>query len=122
MKLVSAGFAAVVLALAATGVAAPSAPKVVNVTILPNLNLTFSPATFKRGTVLFRVTNRAPAAHKFSVNGVTTHFIRPHRTTSITLAFKRAATYTATLPDCGYLSLCAGGNPDLGPIGSFKVT
>jgi hypothetical protein len=94
----------------------------VRATIQPNLNLTFSPKAFKRGTVVFEVTNRSGAAHEFSINGVTSAAIGPGKTRPVTVTFKRAAIYTATLADCGYLSMCAGDNPDVGPIGSVKVS
>jgi hypothetical protein len=125
MKLVSTGVATAVFVLASAGGAAPSSPparQVVEVTITSHLDIMFSPARFKRGAVVFRVTNRAPAAHEFNINGVTSPYIGSHRTVSITVDFKRAAMYTATLQDCGYLSMCAGGNPDTGPINIVKVT
>jgi len=104
------------------GATSASGRPVVRVTILPNLNLTFAPSTVKRGTVVFQVTNHSGAAHEFSIDGVTSSTIGPHKTASVKVTFKRAARYTATLADCGYLSMCAGDNPDLGPTGLLKVT
>ena len=125
MKFVSASLVAVVFALASTQVATPStaAPRtVVRATIWPNLIITFSPKTFKRGTVVIKVKNRSSQVHKFSINGVTSANLGPHGVAAITVRFKRPAIYTATLPDCGYPSHCEGGNPDTGPVGSVKVT
>ena len=123
MKLVSTGVTAVVLLLAATGVAAQaSPPRVVNVAILHNLDMTFSPPKFKRGTVVFKVKNTTRHAHKFGINGVTSRLIRPNATASITVVFKIPSLYVATLPDCGYLSMCVGGDPDQGPKGLVTVT
>jgi hypothetical protein len=119
VKLVSTSLVVVALALASTQVATPSpaaAPTVVHATIWPNLIITFSPATFKKGTVVIKVKNRATKAHLFSINGVTSGKIQPHTTVPVTVTFKRAAGYTASLADCGYLSPCgqagehAGGN------------
>jgi hypothetical protein len=104
------------------GAGAATGHAVVKVTILPNLNMTFAPKTFKHGKVVFEVTNRSAAAHWFSINGVTSAAIGPGRTRSVAVTFKRAAIYAATLADCGYLSLCTGDNPDTGPIGSVSVS
>ena len=124
MKLVSASLVAAVVALAATQFAAPAttAGVVVRTTIWPNLDITFSPKTFKRGTIVFKVKNRAAQPHKFSINGVVSASISPRSVASVTVTFKRKATYTATLADCGYPTQCIGGNPDYGPSGSVKVT
>jgi len=122
-RLILTGVSAVVLLVAATGVGAQTPPpRVVNVAILPNLDMTFSPPKFRRGTVVFKVKNTTKAAHQFGINGVTSRFIRPNRTGSITVVFKIPSLYVATLPDCGYLSLCVGGNPDQGPKGHVTVT
>ena len=107
---------------AATGMAAQaSPPRVVNVAILPNLDMTFSPPKFKRGTVVLKIKNTTKAAHQFGINGVTSRLIRPNATGSITVVFKIPSLYVATLPDCDHLSMCAGGNPE-GPKGHVTVT
>ncbi|HZQ03533.1 MAG TPA: hypothetical protein VFA88_05880 [Gaiellaceae bacterium] len=101
--------------------AAKSAP-VVKAVIWPNLNITFSPKTLKRGTYVIKVTNRSVQDHKFLIGGVTSAIVGSHATRSVKVTFKKAALYLATLSDCGYLSLCVGGNPDIGPSGYLKVT
>jgi hypothetical protein len=109
--------------LAATGVAAQSSPpRIVNVTIMPNLDIKFSPRKFKRGTIVFKITNTTKAAHQFGINGVTSTSIRPNKTRLVKVVFKIPSLYIATLPDCGYLSMCVGGNPDHGPKGHVTVT
>jgi hypothetical protein len=98
-----------------------SAPAIVRVTISPDLLITFSPKTFKRGTIVFKITNRNNRAHSFMINGVTTKVINPNATLSARVTFKQPSIYTAALPDCGYLSRCPE-RPDTGAIGSVKVT
>ena len=122
MKLVCTSLVLVALAFASTEAATSSAasrPAVVNATIWPNLVITFSPKAFKHGPVVLKVTNRSHGAHQFSINGVTTRAIAPRTSVSVRVTFKRPATYTATLADCGYLSRCAGADT---PIGNAKVT
>jgi len=117
----AAAFAAFVVA-APSGALAAKSPPVVKAVIWPNLNITFAPKTLKLGTYLFRVTNRSVQAHQFLIGGVTSSEVGSHATRSVKVTFKKAALYLATLPDCGYLSLCVGGNPDTGPTGYLKVT
>lgn len=88
-------------------------------TIRPNLVIIFTPKAVKHGTVLIKIRNTAYAAHRFSINGVTTGYIEPKRVVSAKVTFKRPAIYTATLADCGYLSRCAGSDT---PSGNVKVT
>lgn len=96
---------------------------VVKVTIQPNLLITFSPKEFKHGTVVLKVNNRTDNAHPFTINGVTTKSIKPHTIMAVTVTFKRPSIYAASLPDCGYLSLCEGAaRPEVGAIGQVKVT
>ncbi len=132
MRSVSISLASVAIVLAVVSVivwtnsassktSATNTPVVVKVTIRPNLLITFSPKAFHRGTVVLRVTNRNDRAHSFTINGVTTKTINPERTLLVTVTFKRAAIYTAALPDCGYLSMCPE-RPDQGAVGSVKVT
>jgi hypothetical protein len=125
MKLQATSLVAGVLVLVSAQVATPStasAGLVVRATIWPNLDLTFSPKVFKRGTVVINVKNRSSQRHKFSIDGVTSGFVSPNRVVAMTVTFKRRGTYSATLADCGYPSTCVGGNPDVGPIGNVKVT
>ena len=126
MKLVATSLVAGALMLVSTQVATPSPAKaglvVVRATIWSNLGITFSPKVFKHGTVVIKVKNRSPQAHKFSINGVTSANIRPHTVVALTVTFKRRLTYSATLVDCGYPSMCVGGNPDTGAVGYVKVT
>ena len=113
------------LMVASTQAAAPSpvaAPQIVRATIWPNLVITFSPNTFKRGTVALKVRNRAPQTHQFAINGVTSPGIRPNATVMLTVTFKRRAVYSATLPDCGYPPCIVGGNNAAGTVGTVKVT
>ena len=124
MKLALSSLAAVVVVFASTLVATSSAatePVVVKATIWPNLIITFSPSKFKRGTVVFKIKNRATTAHEFSINGATTTKIKPHGTISLTVTFKRKALYSATLPDCGYPQPC-GASTQTAPTGNVKVT
>ena len=123
MVLVS--LAAGALMVASTQAAAPSpvaAPQIVRATIWPNLVITFSPNTFKRGTVALKVRNRTTQAHSFAINGVTSSSIRPNATAVVTVTFKRRAVYSATLADCGYPTMCIEGKPGVGPSGNVKVT
>ena len=83
--------------------------------------ITFSPKTFKRGTVHMMVRNRTAHTHQFAINGVTWHSVKPHEVTTGTVTFKRRGIYQATLPDCGYLSMCTPTAGDTGPTGSVKV-
>jgi hypothetical protein len=122
LKVLLACVIAAAAAVVSGGAGAATGHAVVKVTILPNLNMTFAPKTFKRGKVVFEVTNRSAAAHWFSINGLTSAAIGPGRTRSLAVTFKRAAMYEATLADCGYLSLCTGDNPDTGPSGSVNVS
>lgn len=124
MKFVSTSLVALVLTSASTQVATPSPARlVVKATIWPNLVITFSPKKFKHGTVVIKVKNRSSDPHQFTINGVTSAIIRPNALVAVTVGFKRPATYTATLPDCGYPSTCVGKNPsDASPIGNVKVT
>jgi hypothetical protein len=120
LKFVLTSLVLVALAFASTQAASPAtAPVVVKATIWPNLVITFSPNTFKHGTVVIKVKNGALRAHRLSINGVTTKSIEPHTIVSATVTFTRRATYTATLADCGYLSRCAGRDT---PSGNVKVT
>jgi hypothetical protein len=125
VKFISTSLVAVVLTLASTQVATPSpatARLVVRAAIWPNLDITFSPKAFKHGTVVIKVKNRSSQTHKFTINGVTSANIRPRAVVAMTVTFKRRGTYQATLADCGYPSMCVGGNPDTGPVGGVKVT
>ena len=99
MKLVSTSLVAGALMLASTQVATPSpatTPLVVKATILPNLVITFSPKAFKHGTVAIKVKNRAPQAHQFAINGVSSAYIKPHAAVVVTVTFKQRAVYSAT--------------------------
>jgi hypothetical protein len=95
---------------------------VVSATVWPDLKITFSPKAFKHGTVVIKVKNRTSQDHRFSINGVTSRIIPAHAGAAMIVRFERPATYFATLADCGYLSPCVGGNPDVGPTGWVKVT
>lgn len=130
MKLVATSLVAGALTLVSTQVATPSPAKagvvVVRVAIWPSLDLTFSPKVFKHGTVVFKVKNRSPQAHRFVINGVTSANIRPLHVVALTVTFKRRGTYSATLADCGYpptpTCVGVGYDPDTGPVGNVKVT
>jgi hypothetical protein len=125
LKLVTATVAVGLLLLVFTSAAIPAAPKsqlVVRATVWPNLVITFSPKTFKHGTVVIKVKNRSGKPHQFTVNGVNWPVIQPGTVIKHTVTFKRRGTYTATLPDCGYLSECAPTANDVGPTGYVKVT
>jgi hypothetical protein len=125
VKLVLAGLVVAAVMLASTEAAMPSpanAPRIVTVTISPTLTITFSKSTFSRGKVVFKIKNQAKQLHQFMINGARTKNIPPHRSASLTVVFKRPSIYQATLPDCGYVSSCVGGNPDNSPIGLVKVT
>jgi hypothetical protein len=124
MKLGSVGVVAVLVALAAAAVAAAALVKhstLVLTTISPTLKITFAPKTVRLGTAVFKVVNGSVQAHEFTIDNVTSRWIPPHGSGSITVTFKRPAVYQATLPDCGYLSTCVGGNPDTGPTGYLNV-
>jgi hypothetical protein len=124
VKLVAASLVAGVLLLGSTQVATPSpaaAPLVVKATISPNLIITFSPKTFRHGTITFKVDNRASQAHQFAINGVSA-YIKAHGAKVVTVTFKRRAVYTATLADCGYPPCMVNGD-EMGTVGTVvKVT
>ena len=123
-RLVTTSLVAALLMLASTAAALPSrttSPLVVRATIWPNLVITFSPKTFKRGTVHMEVKNRTAHTHQFAINGVTWKSVKPHKVAAGTVTFKRPGIYQATLPDCGYLSMCTPTAQDTGPTGSVKV-
>ena len=125
LRLAAAALVAASLMLAVVPVGASrraGAQLVVNATIWPNLVITFSPGKFKRGTVLMRVKNRTGSAHEFMINGVTWQRIKPHTAASNSVTFRRRGIYQATLPDCGYLSMCAPTAGDSGPTGLVRVT
>jgi hypothetical protein len=124
-RLVTTSLLAALLLLASTDAALPSGttgPLVVKATIWPNLVITFSPKAFKRGTVHMEVKNRTNHTHQFAINGVTWKSIKPHKVVAGAVTFKRRGIYQATLPDCGYLSMCTPTARDTGPTGSVKVT
>src|SRR5580765_4693282 len=116
MKLVATSVVAAFLLLGSAQVAAPAeAPVVVRATIWPNLNITFYPNKFKHGTVTVRVKNRTDSAHDFSINGVTLKKVKPSKVGAMTVTFKRRGIYSATLPDCTYLSPCSLRSSDVTP-------
>jgi hypothetical protein len=90
-------------AMAASGTKPPLATVV---TISPELMLSFSPTSFRHGTVEIAVKNESIQAEQFEINGVNTRWIYPHRTVYMTVTFKRSMLYQASLPRCGYLSTC----------------
>ena len=140
MKIVRTSLVALMLAIAATQVGSATAakkPDHIRVTIWPNLRITFYPNTFPRGTWDVVVNNRTPNKHQFTIAGVTWDFIPAHKTTAAKpVKFKYKATYTATLPDCGYpgyaeipgqsakdaARAACGLQPEPGPVGQVKVT
>jgi hypothetical protein len=101
---------------------AATKPTVVRATIWPNLIITFSPSKIKRGTIVFKIKNRASTAHEFSINGSTTEKIKPHGSSQLKVTFKRRAVYSATLPDCGYPQPCGTASTETAPTGNVKVT
>jgi hypothetical protein len=116
---------AVLVGLASAAVAAASPlkhPVVVVTTISPVLKITFTPKTLPVGTVVFKVRNGSSQEHEFSIDNVTSGWIQPHGSGSITVTFTRPALYTGTLADCGYLSTCAGITNDASPVAELKVT
>jgi hypothetical protein len=125
VKLVAVGVVAAVVGLSSAAVA-PALPlkhsAVVVTTISPTLTITFAPKALPVGTVVFKVHNASSQEHEFSIDGVTSAWIKSHGSGSLTVRFKRPALYTGTLADCGYLSTCAGGNPDRGYNGYLRVT
>ena len=126
VKLVSTSLVVGALMLASTQVATPSpatTPLVVRATIWPTLVITFSPKTFKHGTVAIKVKNRSPRIHQLRINGVTSAGIKPNAAVVVTVTFKRRGIYTATLPDCGYPPCVVNGDETAGSVGSLvKVT
>ena len=124
LNVVVATFVAAGFLLVAVPIGAPASAdaQLVRATIWPNLVITFSPKTFRHGTVLMRVKNRTSSAHEFMINGVTWRRIRPHASVTNSVTFKRRGIYQATLPDCGYLSMCAPTAGDSGPTGRVRVT
>jgi hypothetical protein len=106
---------------AAAGSAAK--PRVAAVaTIAPDLGLTMSPKSFRHGTVIIEIKNESSQAEKLEMNGVTSGWVYPHRTGSITVTFRRPAIYEANLPECGFLSTCIGQGAENTPGTSARVT
>jgi len=125
LKYLTTGLVAVALMLASASAALPAPAKggkVLHATIWPNLVVTFSPTTVKRGTVVIEVKNRTPSAHQFSIAGVTSASVKPNHIISMTVKFTRKAIYTATLPDCGYPNPCDLPPGHTSPGGGIKVT
>jgi hypothetical protein len=91
-------------------------------TIAPDLGLTISPKSFRHGTVVIEIRNESRQAEKFEMNGVTSRWVYPHRTGSITVTFKHPAVYEATLPECGFMSTCIGQGADNTPGAPATVT
>jgi hypothetical protein len=85
---------ALVLALDARGA-------LVHITIWPNLDITVAPRSIRRGTVLLAIRNRDKTPHAFSINGVETRKIAPHKLLRVSVKFKRPDVYAFTLP--GYV-------------------
>ena len=124
MKYLTTGLVAVALVLASASPALPSVKrgKLIHATIWPNLLVTFSPATVKRGSVVIEVRNRTHIPHQFSIAGVTSASVKPNHSVSVSVTFKRKAIYTATLPDCGYPNPCDLPPGHTAPGGNIKVT
>ena len=144
MKIVRTCLVALGLVLAATQVGSAVAAKApakkpdhVRVTIWPNLAITFYPNTFPHGTWDVVVNNRTGFKHQFTIAGVRWDYIAAHKSAAAKkVKFKFKATYTATLPDCGYPGTAevpgdtaaaqqkasCGLRPEPGPVGQVKVT
>jgi len=52
-----------------------------------------SPTSIKRGTVLFKLTNLGKLPHGFTIDGETTKVIASHRSTTLTVDFKKPGKY-----------------------------
>jgi len=124
LRYLTTGLVAAALMLGSASPALPSAKrgKLIHATIWPNLLVTFSPATVKRGSVVIEVKNRTPSAHQLSIAGVTSASVKPNHSVSLSVTFKRKAVYTATLPDCGYPNPCNLPPGHAAPGGNIKVT
>jgi hypothetical protein len=126
MKVAMTSIVAVGILLVAVQLAEPAMastqPPVVRATIWPNLKITFYPKTFKHGAVVMRVDNLAKLTHQFTIDGVTWSSVKPHTVVAKPVDFKRRGIYSATLPDCGYLSACAPTARINPPTGFVKVT
>jgi hypothetical protein len=100
------------------GSAASARPLVVHITIWPNLDITVAPRSIRRGTVLLSIRNRDKTPHAFSINGVETNRIAPHKLLRVRVKFKKPDMYAFTLP--GYVPTPETGWKAVG--GVLKVT
>ena len=104
--------------LTRVGSATSARPLVVHITIWPNLDITVAPKSFRRGTVLLAIKNRDRVPRAFSINGLETRKIEPHKILRTRVTFTRADVYSFTLP--GYVPTPETGWKSVG--GRLKVT
>ncbi len=86
------------------GASSPVRP-IVKTTLIPSPilalpgSIRFSPTRVRRGTITFSITNTDNDVHVFSINGVQSRWIRPMHNAKLTVTFKRAGRYIASVPD-----------------------
>ena len=92
---VSAAVVALTLAVGVSAFAATSATTSVAVTSgkPSEFHFTLSKKTVKKGTVVFKVTNRGTISHDFKIAGKKTKLVAPGSTTTLKTVFKKAGKY-----------------------------
>jgi hypothetical protein len=81
------------------GVQAANGHETVRAVIRANYTVTFVPQSASRGAVVFVVSNRAATPQQFSVDGLDSPLIPPGGRRDLAVRFKRAGSYSYTLPD-----------------------
>jgi hypothetical protein len=59
-----------------------------------------STKTVKRGKVIFKITNVGKKPHSFGIGGHTSSVLRPHKSATLTVVFKKPARYIYTDAHC----------------------
>jgi uncharacterized cupredoxin-like copper-binding protein len=100
-------------ALAQARATAHAAAATVNVTAM-EFKFKLSTKSVKHGKVTFKITNNGAVQHDFSIDGVKSKLIASHKTTSISVDFKKKGNYSymCTVP----------GHAAAGMKGTLKVT
>lgn len=106
-------FAVAAPAVVQANAVAHTASATVKVTAV-DFHFTLSTTSAKPGSLTFKITNKGKVSHDFRIDGTTSKMIAPGKSTSITVAFKKAGSYPylCTVP----------GHAALGMKGNFKIT
>jgi hypothetical protein len=72
-----------------------------------------SPTSVKHGTVIFKITNLGKLPHGFSINGHASKVLPSHKSTTLTVVFKKPSRYVYNDPcvvaEAGDTTPCGGG-------------